>query len=121
MDSSDGSFNCEMFQLKQCSSLGMPSEPLIRHQGGHDACSVGSSAQLNEQGQDMSSLRPLSAAEDDDVATDWDAGFEDCAGISAPLYRVVESVFDMPAQKFFRRQVGKGIVRLLRLLLRKLL
>ena len=85
-------------------------EPLIRFQAGHDAYTIGSSMQVNKQGQGASSLRLLPSVDDDDMATDWDAEFEDCAGVSAPLYRVVECVFDMPAQKFFRRQVGTGVV-----------
>lgn len=59
----------------------------------------------NELGHEGSSLRPHSDPEDD-LETDWDAEFEDYVGISAPLYQVVEGVFNIPAQKFFRRQVS---------------
>jgi len=43
-----------------------------------------------------------SSSEDDDRL---EVSFDDCTGISAPLYEVADAIFQFPRQKFFRRQV----------------
>jgi hypothetical protein len=49
---------------------------------------------------------------------DW----EDSAGISAPLYDIVDVVFELGSRGFFRRQVGlsRGLVLVQRLMLHRL-
>eukprot|EP00803_Ostreobium_quekettii_P004985 evm.model.scf_463.2 EVM.evm.TU.scf_463.2 scf_463:20967-31329(+) len=83
---------------------------------GHDASLGGGGLRSSEVYQEASSLGRHRHPDDDDFETDWDAELEDYAGISAPLYQVVERVFDIPAQKFFRRQVFQAVRQLLSLL-----
>lgn len=62
-------------------------------------------------------LSNLQSSEDDDeLWPDWDAEFEDYAGISGPLYAVADAVFSFPTQKFFRRQVYCIFIYLIKLI-----
>ncbi|CAD7702485.1 unnamed protein product [Ostreobium quekettii] len=88
----------------------MPKSPALR-----ETCGTDSGLYSAELGHEASSLRPHSDPEDE-LETDWDAEFEDYVGISAPLYQVVEGVFNIPAQKFFRRQVFQAVRQLLSML-----
>lgn len=56
-------------------------------------------------GREAFAWNSLPVLESEDTWPDWDTEFEDYSGISGPLYEVVESIFALPAQRFFRRQV----------------
>ena len=81
-------------------------EPPARLLTSRNGRSVASSAHSDELGREACSLRSSADLYEEDIETDWNAEFEDSAGVSAPLYELVECVFDMPAQKFFRRQAS---------------